>query len=227
MKNLLTYNLFERKSDENLIDNVLDIYNDIFELLKAKVKNKEYVLSNNSEYFLLLDYKIPMAIAFDNSRKHASFGKIEIAGIFKSESLPTLFLKNEHSNEGDIGYLMSYSANGNDVKHEITHMVDVLKHGDFKSIPSNKSQIDWNDKDIKYYFNHAYERNAYFVEASTKIYKHIEATPSILDDFNTFLGFMKLGGPGHAFNNLTETNKKKFIARSYMLFDLLKNKNDN
>lgn len=225
MKHLFTYNLFERKSDENLIDNVLNIYNDIFELLKVKVKEKKYILSNNTEYFFLLDYKIPMVVAFDKSRKHASFGKIEVGGIFKSESLPTLFLKNEYSNEGDFGYLLSYSASGNDVKHEITHMVDVLKHGDFKSIPDNKTQIDWNDKDIKYYFNHAYERNAYFVEASTKIYKQIEKNPLILDDFNTFLAFMKLGGPGHAFKNLTEKNKKKFISRSYMLFDVLKNKN--
>lgn len=222
MKHIFTFNLFERKSDDNLLSIIQTIYNDLFELLKIKVKNNDYISSDGIDYFLFFDYNIPMVIAFDKTRTHASFGTVQFSN--RIGLLPTLFLKNEYSKEGSVSYLISYSASDNDVKHELTHMLDMLKHGEFKSIPNSKLQIDWNDKDIKYYYNHSYERNAYFVEASTKMFKHIKTSPEILDDFNTFLSYMKLGGPGEAFNNLTEKNKKKFISRSYMLFDLLKNK---
>lgn len=118
---------------------------------------------------------------------------------------------------------MDYSTNRTNVIHELTHLVDTITHGDFQSIPINKTQNEWNDKDVKRYFNHAYERNAYFVEASAKIFKHIKTNREILDDFDVFLSYMKLGGPGNAFDNMTDKNKKKFVSRCYMLFDTLNN----
>lgn len=61
------------------------------------------------------------------------------------------------------------------------------------------------------------------MQGASKMFSHIKSNKEILNDFDIFLAYMKLGVNKVAFDNIIEKNKKKFISRCYMLFDTLRN----
>lgn len=220
MNYLLGFKLFERKKDISFILNIEDLYKKMILLIENEIEeNNIYAVGydKSSKYIYLNNFIVPIFIFFEKEAETLSFGEVIVDGD-KSPCLIIPFINNS--------YMKSINSNIEYLKHEIVHLVDYLKYGGFKSIPDgSKIRKEWKESEIEKYFNHPYERNAYFIQGACHIYRMLKTDSSLLNNFKRFLIHMKIGSSEDYFNNLTEKNKKKYISRAYMLFNALKKEN--
>jgi hypothetical protein len=214
------------KNDINIINAVDNVYNIIEDEVKSSIETRKMVVSGNSAYFFLSNYITPIAISFEKGRSKQSFGIIEITLLMGVERIPCIFLplyqgiyNSENIHETD--FLKALISDSSAVKHEITHLIDYLRYGSFDSSSQINKEII-TDKDVKRYFNHSYERNAYFIQGATSVKKQLDNKNfGVIGDFECFMIFMKIG-TGHMFDKLSDKNKKKYMSRCYQLFQEFK-----
>lgn len=225
---IIKFALFER-NDIDIIDNIDNLYKELSACISDKRNIKEVNIMDDELYVQLNNFRIPIYLCFGKLNRNYSFGKILVDDKLEIVCLWIPLMDSlKHKSPDQLTFkdlVDNFHVNTDRVKHELTHIYDYIKYKRSGNLLGTRAPSEYSEKEYDKYFNDDLERNAYFIQKAIFIKEEIEKGKiEIIEDFDVFMTYMKLGIGKTYFDSLNRKNKKKYISRCYNLYEDLRKK---